>query len=50
MIYAGLNQLQVWFSVNQLSLDVTKNNYMFLGTHKFTVDISVKINKETILL
>ena len=29
MTNAGLDQLQVWFSVNRLSLNVTKTNYMF---------------------
>ena len=37
-----------WFSVNRLSLNVTKINYMFLGNRKLYVYISVKINKETI--
>ena len=46
MINTGLNHLQVWFSVNRLSLNVTKTNYMFFGNRKLTVDISVKINKE----
>ena len=31
MINAGLDQLQLWFSVNRLSLNVTKTNYMFFG-------------------
>ena len=48
MINAGLDQLHVWFSVNRLSLIVTKTNYMFFWNRKLTVDISVKINKETI--
>ena len=48
MINTGLDQLQVWSSVNRLSLNVTKTNYMFFGNRKLTVDISVKINKETI--
>ena len=48
MINAGLDQLQVWFSVNRLSRNITKTNYMFFGNRKLTVDISVKINKETI--
>ena len=43
-----LYQLQVWFSENQLSLDVMKSNKKNLGNRKLTVDISVKINKETI--
>ena len=49
MTNAGLDQLQVWFSVNlNLSFNVTKTNYSFFGNRKLTVDISVKINKETI--
>ena len=36
------------FSANRLSLNVTKTNYMFFWNRKLTVDISVKINKETI--
>ena len=48
MIHTGLDQLQVWFSVNRLSLNVTKTNYMFFGNRKLIVHISVKINKETI--
>ena len=43
-----LDELQVWFSVNRLSLNVMKTNYMFFGIRKLTVDISVKVNKETI--
>ena len=31
MTNAGLDQLHVWFSVNQLSLNVTKTNYTFFG-------------------
>ena len=31
MTNAGLDQIHVWFSVNRLSLNVTKTNYMFLG-------------------
>ena len=50
MINVGLDELQVWFSVNRLSLNVTKTNYQVhvFGNCKLTVDISVKINKETI--
>ena len=48
MINNGLEQLQVWFSVNRLSLNVTKTNYMIFGNRKLTADISVKINKEII--
>ena len=48
MINNGLEQLQVWFSVNRLSLNVTKTNYMIFGNRKLTGDISVKINKEII--
>ena len=43
MINNGLEQ--VWFSVNRLSLNVTKTNYMIFGNRKLTADISVKINK-----
>ena len=48
MINAGLDQLQVWFSVNRLSLNVRKTNYMFFENLKLTVDISVNMNKETL--
>ena len=43
MINNGLEQLQVWFSVNRLSLNVTKTNYMIFGNRKLTGDISVKM-------
>ena len=43
MINNGLEQLQVWFSVNRLSLNVTKTNYMIFGNRKLTADISVKM-------
>ena len=33
MTNAGLDQLQVWLSVNQLSLNVKKNNYIFFSTN-----------------
>ena len=46
MTNAGLDQHHVLFSVNRLSLNVTKINYMFFG--ESPVDISVKLNKETI--
>ena len=48
MINGGLEQLQTWFSVNRLSLNRSKTNYMILGNRKITADICVRINKEKI--
>ena len=48
MINGGLEQLQTWFSVNRLSLNISKTNYMIFGNRKITADICVRINKEKI--
>ena len=48
MIYGGLEQLQTWFSVNRLSLNISKTNYMSFGNRKITAYICVKINKDKI--
>ena len=46
MINGGLEQLQTWFSVNRLSLNISKTNYMIFGNRRITADICVRINKE----
>ena len=46
MINGGLEQLQTWFSVNRLSLNISKTNYMIFGNRRLTADIRVRINKE----
>ena len=48
MINGGLEQLQTWFSVNILSLNISKTNYMIFGNRRITADICVRINKEKI--
>ena len=48
MINGGLEQLQTWFSVNRLFLNISKTNYMIFGNRRITADICVKINKEKI--
>ena len=48
MIYGGLEQLHTWFSVNRLSLNISKTNYMIFGNRRITADICVRINKEKI--
>ena len=48
MINGGLEQLQTWFSVNRLSLNISKSNYMIFGNRRITADICVRINKEKI--
>ena len=46
MINGGLEQLQIWFSVNRLSLKISKTNYMIFGNRRITADICVRRNKE----
>ena len=48
MINGGLEQLQTWFSVNRLSLNISKTNYVIFGNRRITADICVRINKEKI--
>ena len=48
MINGGLEQLRTWFSVNRLSVNVSKTNYMIFGNRRITADICVKINKDKI--
>ena len=48
MINGGLEQLQTWFPVNRLSLNISKTNYMIFGNCRITADICVRINKEKI--
>ena len=48
MINGGLEQLKTWFSVNRLSLNISKTNYMIFGNRILTADICVRINKEKI--
>ena len=46
VINGGLEQLQTWFSVNRLSLNISKTNYMIFGNRRITVNICDIINKE----
>ena len=48
VINDGLEQLQTWFSVNRLSLNLSKTNYMIFGSRRITADICFRINKEKI--
>ena len=48
MINGGLEQMQTWFSVNRLPLNISKTNYMIFGNRRITADICVRINKEKI--
>ena len=49
MINGGLEQLQIWFSVNRLSLNISKINYMIFGNRRITADICVrKIKRKSI--
>ena len=48
MINDGLEQLQTWFSVNRLSLNISTNNYMIFRNRRIPADICVRINKEKI--
>ena len=42
MINCGLEQLQTWFSVHRLSLNISKTNYMIFGNHRISADICVR--------
>ena len=46
MINGVLEQLQTWFSVNRLPLNISKTNYMIFGNRRITADICVRYNKE----
>ena len=48
MINVGLEQLQTWFSVNRLSLNISKRNDMIFGNRRITADICARINKDKI--
>ena len=43
MINGGSEQLQTWISVNRLSLNISKTNYMILCNRRITADICVKM-------
>ena len=43
-----LDQLNVWCSVNRLSLSITKTNYMIFGNRALKKYLSKKINNVTI--
>ena len=45
---AELDKLNVWFSVNGLSLNIAKTNYMIFGNRALKTPLSIKINKVTI--
>ena len=48
VINGGLEQLQTWFYVNRLSLNISKTNYIIFGNRRITADICYRINKEKI--
>ena len=43
-----LDKLYTWFSVNKLSLNASKTNYMVFGRRKINCDVDVKINSSQI--
>ena len=45
---AELDKLHMWFSINRLSLNVTKTNYMMFGNRKLNTCISIKTNEQEI--
>ena len=45
---AELDKLNVWFSVNRLSLNIAKTNYMIFGNCALKTSLFIKINKFTI--
>ena len=45
---AKLDKLNVWFSLNRLSLNIAKTNYTIFGNHTLKKSLSIKINKVTI--
>ena len=45
---AELDKLNVWFSVNRLSLNIAKTNYMIFGNRTLETSLFIKINKVTI--
>ena len=48
VINGGLGQLQTWFFINRLSLNISKTNYMIFVNRRITADICVRIIKEKI--
>ena len=45
---AELDKPNVWFSVNRLSLNIAKTNYMIFGNRALKTSLSIRINKVTI--
>ena len=45
---AELDKLNVWFSVNRLSLNIAKTSYMIFGNCALKTSLFIKINKFTI--
>ena len=43
-----IDKLYTWFSVNKLSLNASKTNYMILGKRKINCDVDIKINNNQI--
>ena len=43
-----LDKLYTWFSVNKLSLNASKTNYMVFGRRKINCDVDIKINSSQI--
>ena len=45
-----LDKLYTWFSVNKLSLNASKTNYMVFGRRKINCDVDIKINTNQITI
>ena len=45
--HAERHKLNMWFSVNILSLNIAKTNYMIFGNSPLKMFLSIKINKVT---
>ena len=43
-----LDKLNVWFSVNKLSLNISKTNFIIFGNRKVKEDVKIKINNMNI--
>ena len=43
-----LDKLYTWFSLNKLSLNASKTNYMVFGRRKINCDVDIKINSNQI--
>ena len=44
MANCELDKLYIWFSVNKLSLNVSKTNYLVFVNHKINCDLDIQIH------